>query len=173
MLKQTYQAEEAEEILTEAARRVAHDAGGTTQRAVTHEQLVAMAEELGIDPAALETVVREGAHERTAQQEKETEQQERQAFIVHRRADFYPHLWSYVGVNTFLVFLNLLTSRGYFWAIWPLMGWGIGVFFHAVSAFATGGSDFEKEFATWRKKRRPRRSRKKAAATDDPVAPSD
>ena len=44
--------------------------------------------------------------------------------LAVRRADmklaFRSHLMAYVGVNGGLVALNLITSPGYFWAIWPM-----------------------------------------------------
>ena len=49
--------------------------------------------------------------------------------------EFYQHLVSYVVVNAFLVVVNLLTSPGYKWFVWPLLGWGIGVALHAAGVF--------------------------------------
>lgn len=49
-------------------------------------------------------------------------------------------------VNLFLVALNLVTSPEYFWAIFPLLGWGIGLASHAVSVFGLfglGGKEWE------------------------------
>jgi 2TM domain len=48
---------------------------------------------------------------------------------------FYGHLASFVLVNLFLLILNLMTSPGYLWFFWPLMGWGIGLFFHGLKVF--------------------------------------
>ena len=48
---------------------------------------------------------------------------------------FFIHLAVYVVVNIFLIILNVTIAKGYFWAIWPLMGWGIGVFFHGMGVF--------------------------------------
>ena len=48
---------------------------------------------------------------------------------------FYENLFSYIGVNIILIIINLLTSPQYLWFFWPLMGWGIGVIFHAISVF--------------------------------------
>jgi hypothetical protein len=48
---------------------------------------------------------------------------------------FYGHLASFVLVNLFLLILNLMTSSGYLWFFWPLMGWGIGLFFHGLKVF--------------------------------------
>ncbi len=49
---------------------------------------------------------------------------------------FYYHLVSYIVVNGFLVILNLLTSPEYFWFIWPILGWGVGLVIHAFSVFS-------------------------------------
>ena len=48
---------------------------------------------------------------------------------------FYGNLISYIAVNTGLLIVNLLTSPNYLWFFWPLLGWGIGVFFHAMKVF--------------------------------------
>ena len=48
---------------------------------------------------------------------------------------FYSHLIVYVAVNILLVIINLVTSRGVLWFYWPLLGWGIGLFFHAMGVF--------------------------------------
>jgi len=48
---------------------------------------------------------------------------------------FYTHLFVYIGVNIVLLIINLVTSFGIWWFYWPLLGWGIGVFFHAMSVF--------------------------------------
>lgn len=52
--------------------------------------------------------------------------------------DFYMHLATFVIVNAFLIVLNLVTSPGDFWAIWPLLGWGIGLASHGLSVMELG-----------------------------------
>jgi class 3 adenylate cyclase/Flp pilus assembly protein TadB len=47
---------------------------------------------------------------------------------VHFR--FYKHLYVYVGVNAFLLLINLLTDPFSWWFHFPLLGWGICLFFH-------------------------------------------
>jgi hypothetical protein len=47
----------------------------------------------------------------------------------HRR-DFAEHLRSYLAVMALLVVIWALTGMGYFWPVWPMLGWGIGVFSH-------------------------------------------
>ena len=50
---------------------------------------------------------------------------------VTDRRDFREHLRSYVLVMLLLVAIWALTGAGYFWPIWPILGWGIGVMSHA------------------------------------------
>ena len=38
-------------------------------------------------------------------------------------------------VCSVLVIINLISNRGYFWAIWPIIGWGIGIGSHAFCTF--------------------------------------
>jgi hypothetical protein len=44
-----------------------------------------------------------------------------------RRAWDSEHVRAYVAVNVMLVAIWALTGAGYFWPIWPILGWGIGV----------------------------------------------
>lgn len=54
---------------------------------------------------------------------------------IRAKIGFYIHLAVYLGINTLLVVINLLTSSQYLWFKWPLIGWGIGVLFHALGVF--------------------------------------
>ena len=58
---------------------------------------------------------------------------------VEAKFGFYIHLSVYIGVNILLIIINTVTSPQYFWCKWPLIGWGIGVFFHALGVFVFGG----------------------------------
>ncbi len=62
---------------------------------------------------------------------------------VEAKIGFYIHLAVYVGVNLLLVIINLTSSPQYLWFIWPLFGWGIGVFFHGLSVFVFSGERFK------------------------------
>ena len=64
---------------------------------------------------------------------------------VDAKIGFYIHLAIYVAVNTLLIAINLLTSSQYLWFKWPLMGWGIGLFFHALGVFVFSGGSAVKE----------------------------
>lgn len=50
-------------------------------------------------------------------------------------AGYWSHLISYLIVIGVLIVINLVTWGGYFWAIWPAMGWGIGILFHTAGTF--------------------------------------
>ncbi len=65
-----------------------------------------------------------------------TSDEELRQRAVHRlrkKAEFRSHLTSYVLVNAALVVIWALTSGAgsYFWPIWPILGWGVGIGFHA------------------------------------------
>jgi uncharacterized membrane protein len=57
---------------------------------------------------------------------------------LRKRSDFRVHLLSYVMVNTFLVIIWAVTGAGFFWPIFPIAGWGIGIVFHAWDAYGRG-----------------------------------
>jgi hypothetical protein len=58
---------------------------------------------------------------------------------VEAKLGFYRHFAVYIGVNLLLFLINVFSSRGEWWFYWPLLGWGIGVFFHFLKVFVTGG----------------------------------
>lgn len=48
---------------------------------------------------------------------------------------FYVHLASFIITIVFLLYINLRYSPEYLWFLWPMLGWGFGLFFHAMKAF--------------------------------------
>jgi hypothetical protein len=51
---------------------------------------------------------------------------------LKKRRDFYGHLLVYVLVNTFLVVIwAVVDAHGFFWPVFPIVGWGIGVVMNA------------------------------------------
>jgi hypothetical protein len=48
---------------------------------------------------------------------------------------FLSNFASWVIVCTFLFILNAINYEGEWWAIYPLLGWGVGIAFHALSVF--------------------------------------
>ena len=54
---------------------------------------------------------------------------------IRAKRDFWIHFGVYLAVNAFLVVVWAVTYTGYFWPIWPILGWGIGIVAHALSVF--------------------------------------
>ena len=63
----------------------------------------------------------------------------RQAAItqLRKKRDLQAHLLAYVLVNLFLNGICFLTDAGgFYWPMFPLFGWGIGVAFHVWDVYA-------------------------------------
>ncbi|MEQ1932699.1 MAG: 2TM domain-containing protein [Fimbriimonadaceae bacterium] len=133
-----YSDQDMSEIIKRAA---AIDGNANVDRQI----LERTASELGISQEALQQA--EADYKQNIATESEREQ-----FVAHRRANFYNHLATYVVVNAFLSFLALRGS-GSFWAIWPIMGWGIGIAIEYFNVRVKAGDSFESEFAKWRANR--------------------
>ncbi|MEH1842028.1 MAG: 2TM domain-containing protein [Nostoc sp.] len=134
----TYNSEDVQKILQIALAR--KQEGGFSR-----EQLIEMASELGISDDILKTTEKKWL----AQQEEEHLQS---TFNTFRRKGFKAHFVSFVAVNLFLIILNLITSPNYFWAIFPVLGWGLGIFFHWWSVYQSKSEDYETAFQNWRAK---------------------
>ena len=63
------------------------------------------------------------------------EQRQRAIRRIQAKRGFWSHFAIYLAVNALLVLIWALTSAGYFWPVWPILGWGIGVVSHAVSVY--------------------------------------
>ena len=111
----------------EVARIIRRAQTKTTGDTVPHDELVRMASELGLDPAAVAAAAEEEALERSSRDERARK-------LQRRRDGFVQHLWAYAIVIGFLLVLDIMT-RGPFWFQWPALGWGIGIAFHFRSAY--------------------------------------
>lgn len=57
---------------------------------------------------------------------------------IHRiraRQQFYVHLVFFLAMNVYLVAVWARSGAPYFWPIWALFGWGIGIAAHASHVF--------------------------------------
>ena len=65
---------------------------------------------------------------------------------VRKLKGFYIHLAQYVIVIAALFAINLWQGTPRLWAVWPALGWGIGILFHAARVFDVHpfGPDWEK-----------------------------
>ncbi len=65
-----------------------------------------------------------------------TDDQRQQAIRrIEAKRGFRGHFVVYLAVNALLVAIWAITSAGYFWPVWPMLGWGIGVAAHAVGVY--------------------------------------
>jgi class 3 adenylate cyclase len=53
---------------------------------------------------------------------------------------FRHHLTVYLLVNVFLIGIWAASGGGYFWPIWPILGWGIGLAVHGAPLISGAGS---------------------------------
>ena len=104
---QDYSTDDIQQILTIAMGRETSSA----------EQLEEMATELSIDKETLNYAVDVWRSRKAELQQK---QQRRQRFYRYE-------LLPYVAVNGFLLILNISIAGTVTWAIYPLLGWGLGL----------------------------------------------
>lgn len=112
----TYSSDDVQKILQLAMAR-------KQEESFSKEQLSEMAKELGVSTELLKSAEQEWLTQAKVSKEQQTRRE------IKRRG-FKAHLISYLAVNTFLIVLNLTTTPRDFWAIYPLSGWGLGLFMH-------------------------------------------
>ena len=54
---------------------------------------------------------------------------------LKKKADFRNHLLAYLLFNGALVVVWFMTGAAFFWPAIPMLGWGIGVVFHAEDVY--------------------------------------
>jgi uncharacterized membrane protein len=54
---------------------------------------------------------------------------------LNKKREFFTHLFVYAVVNAVLIAIWAMTGATFFWPIFPLLGWGIGVVFHALDVY--------------------------------------
>lgn len=59
---------------------------------------------------------------------------------------FYVHLMVYVLVIPMIVFVNLEFVPGFHWFWYPMMGWGLGLFFHWFGVLGVDKLGFGKDW---------------------------
>ena len=55
---------------------------------------------------------------------------------IEKKQEFHAHLLAYVLVNAMLVGIWAVTGAGFFWPVFPLLGWGIGLAFNVWDVYA-------------------------------------
>jgi hypothetical protein len=119
----TYNSEEMQQILEVAFKR-------KQQGEYTREQIIEIASELGVSSESLQAAEQEWLKNNVkVKKEKMSHSQQRK--------EFKSHLFAFMAINGFLVLLNLGVSPGYFWAIYPILGWSLGLLLHGIKVYTS------------------------------------
>lgn len=67
--------------------------------------------------------------------------------MARKRVEFRQHLYIYIVINAFLIVLNIWSSPGFWWFLFILFFWGIGLVSHFYDAYMGGSEEaVEREF---------------------------
>ncbi|MCX8212527.1 MAG: 2TM domain-containing protein [Lewinella sp.] len=55
--------------------------------------------------------------------------------LREKKLDFRRHFRTYLVMGLFFIALNIFGGSRQFWAIWPILGWGIGVAMQGLSLY--------------------------------------
>lgn len=119
---------------------------------ISYDDLVDIAKQSGISAQALQQAIEAEAQAGELERAKDTWRQ-------RQRAGFYPHLRAYCIVNGFLLLINLFTSPRVLWFVFPLLGWGIGLAFHASAALFPSEENVERGARRLLRRRERRQAR--------------
>ena len=61
----------------------------------------------------------------------EPELREQATIRLRKKRDFGGHLLAYVLINGSLLIIWALAGSGFFWPVFPMLAWGVGLVFHA------------------------------------------
>jgi 2TM domain len=112
-----YTDEEVRKILDRALR-------GEPDRGVSHDELVAIASEVGVSRESIDAAARALHLERESARGREL-------VIRRRRGRLVSHAFAFALVNAFLFAINYLTTPGQWWFLFPVFSWGLALLFHA------------------------------------------
>jgi hypothetical protein len=72
-----------------------------------------------------------------------TQRREQAIKRIKAKNDFIVHLLIYLTINAMIVFTWAFTWTGFFWPIFPIVLWGIGLVAHAYQVY--GGPGYSEE----------------------------
>jgi fatty acid desaturase len=67
--------------------------------------------------------------------EPDIERRERAIVRLRKKSEFRAHLLAFLVVNTAVVVVWAMTGGGFFWPIFLILAWGVGLIFHARDAY--------------------------------------
>ena len=75
---------------------------------------------------------------------------------LRKKRDLQAHLLAYLTVNLFLTGIWIFTTPGgFFWPMFPILGWGIGVAFHIWDVYSPAAVNEKKIQREMRRLSRP------------------
>lgn len=110
-----YSSEEVAEIIRLGLQ---HD-HGSSEETVDHDELLAIAREVGVDSERIDRAVELLEDEQAAR--------EKERYLWSR---FHTHLVLFIGVNLLCVTINVLGDSATFWSLYVLFGWGLFLLGH-------------------------------------------
>jgi hypothetical protein len=125
-----YTSSEVERIIRRASRL-------KKAELISHDDLLDMAKELGLDSRTVETAIEQEQNDIDLERSRKLK-------MLRRKAKFHRHLWSYIIVIGALILINIFTP-GPWWFQWPMLGWGIGLAFGFRAAYFPAGVELESE----------------------------
>ena len=60
---------------------------------------------------------------------------------LKKKAELRSHLTAYVVINAMFVGIWAFTGRHFFWPIFILLGWGVGIILHTVDVYTHGPTE--------------------------------
>jgi hypothetical protein len=123
---------------------------------LTHDELVAAAREVGVAPEAIERAATEVMAE-------QREREELQAARAREWRDFFAHLIPFISVNALLITINFFTGP-FPWALFPLLGWGIGLLSHLYAVLVPDRERLARRRARQQERERRRQAKRQLEA---------
>ncbi|XXY49431.1 protein kinase [Sorangium sp. So ce269] len=147
---QRFSTEEVRDVLARAIERQASadraaPPGARGDARLGFDDLLAAAEEVGVDPEALREASRALRARDAERMAGAATAAERAAWLRRKRRDFYRHLGIYVIVNAALVMLLLMIGINWHWGLLVALLWGIGLAIHGLVAFTADEDDWAEE----------------------------
>ena len=138
-ITRSYHQEDIQQILNLAIAR--QDNG----EEFSHEQLVEIANELGISTATLLEAERDWLLQKG-------EQQKRNDFNLYRQSKLKRRFGKYLIINSFLVGLNFLSNGQISWSLYILLFWTLSLGLNTWNTYQLQGEEYEQAFKKWHRK---------------------
>ena len=148
-----YNRQEVEEILRRALQ-------AQPVEELSHDELIDVAVEAGIDPSLVEDAARELSEQRVVDETKDK-------MVARRKNQFLANLWTFAAVNGPLLLVDLMSGPGW-WVQWVMGGWAIALALMARRAYFPNKTELDRQASriVHRKQRRRAKHSRKRGPSD-------